>query len=375
MSLSFSLFRYNMVLLVAAVPLCAWGQAPSSCTQALYFYQQKQYSQALTLYDQCLMDHPDDGVMYYNRGKAWYELGHIDKALLDFEAAIKLTPSFVQSYYALSEHYLYKRDETNAVKWVNELLARYPNSATAYNLRGWIYFNFDRTALAFADFDKTISLDSLNASAYNNRGSARYKLQDIEAPSTGDLLLAKRDFLKALELDPTLANLHRNLGYMEFSLGNYTAADSLLSIAAIRNPNDAMVYYYRGLLFGKTSRFEEGIAQMDKALQHYANLGIAMLEKGRLQYSLKRHDQAITTYKSILATNSGLEALTYYEMAKAYAALLNRDVMLGTLKLAQKAGYFNKLKHKQAYFSEPVFKNYENWGPMKEFNKKLRELQ
>lgn len=370
-----SLYRFLLMLLFStATSLYTYAQAPSSCTQALYFYELKQFSQALTLYDQCLMDHPTDGVMYYNRGKTWYELGHIDKALIDFEAAIKLTPSFVQSYYALSEHFLARKDEANALRWMNELLTRSPSLANAYNLRGWIYFNFKRTQLAFSDFDKAISLDSLNASAYNNRGSARYQLQDIESASTNDLLLAKADFRKALQLDTTLPNLHRNLGFIEFSLGNYPIADSLLIVATKRNPTDAMVYYYHGLLYAKTNRTDAAIAEMDKALQQYPNLGIAWLEKGQLQFSKRRYTDAIASFNAAAKAEPTLEPAVAYELACAYGAQFERELMLDQLKLADKLGYFDKLAHKQTFFKEPVFQNYAKWAPYKAFEKKVRGI-
>ncbi len=370
-----TLFRFATVaLLFSVAPYFAYCQAPSSCTQALYFYELKQFSQALTLYDQCLMDHPNDGVMYYNRGKTWYELGHIDKALTDFEAAIKLTPSFVQSYYALSEHFLTKREEINALRWMNLLLTHYPAMANAYNLRGWIYFNFNKTQLAFNDFDKAILLDSLNASAYNNRGSARYQLQNIEIASTNDLLLAKADLVQALKLDPTLPNLHRNLGFIELSLANYAIADSLLHIAATMNPTDAMVYYYRGLLYGKTNKPDAAIAEMNKALKQYPNLGIAWLEKGQLQFTKRQYSAAIESFKSGMAAEPSLAPSFHYELAKAYAAQFERELMLEHLKLAEKTGYFSKLSNKQAFFKEPIFNNYDKWGPYKSFAKDLRGI-
>ncbi len=369
-----SLFRFMLFPLFLAVGSTIHAQAPSSCTQALYFYQLKQFSQALTLYDQCLMDHPTDGVMYYNRGKTWYELGYIDKALVDFKEAIKLTPSFVQSYYALSEHFLSKKDELNALKWMDELLMRYPDLGNAHNLRGWIYFNFNRTQLAFTDFDKAIILDSLNASAYNNRGSARYQLQDIESASTSDLLLARADFMKALKLDSTLANLHRNLGFIEFSLGNYPTADSLLNIATKRNATDAMVYYYHGLLYGKANKPDAAITEMDLALKQYPNLGIAWLAKGQLQYDKRRYADAVESFNAAAKTEPTLEPAAAYQLAKTYAAQFERELMLEQLKLADKLGFFGKLSNKQAFFSEPVFQNFGKWAPFKAFEKKIRGI-
>jgi tetratricopeptide (TPR) repeat protein len=312
--------------------------------------------------------------MYYNRGKTWYELGYIDKALADFEDAIKLTPSFVQSYYALSEHFLSKREETNALKWMNVLLMRYPDLANAHNLRGWIYFNFNRTHLAFSDFDKAITLDSLNASAYNNRGSARYQLQDIESASTSDLLLAKADFMKALTLDSTLANLHRNLGFIEFSLGHYPVADSLLHVAEMRNPTDAMVYYYHGMLYAKTNRTDAAIVEMDKALKQYANLGIAWLAKGQLQFDKRRYGAAIESFNAAAKAEPTLEAAASFQLARTYAAQFERELMLEQLKQADKLGYFGKLTNKQTFFKDPIFRNYDKWGPYKAFEKKIRGI-
>ena len=53
---------------------------------------------------------------------------------------------------------------------------------------------------AIADFDEAIKLDPNDATAYNNRGSAKEKL--------GDYASASADFDQAIKLDPNNATAH-----------------------------------------------------------------------------------------------------------------------------------------------------------------------
>ena len=92
-----------------------------------------------------------------------------DRAIADFNDAIKLNPKLALAYY---------------------------NRGFAYEKKG----EYDR---AIVDYDKAIAINPKFAAAYNNRGNAYYKKGDKEQ--------AIVDFRKTLDIDPSSQHAKNNL--------------------------------------------------------------------------------------------------------------------------------------------------------------------
>jgi tetratricopeptide (TPR) repeat protein len=58
------------------------------------FYQQKQYDSALFYYEQIAANKPANAILYYNMGNAYYRANKIGPAVLNFERALRIDPSF-----------------------------------------------------------------------------------------------------------------------------------------------------------------------------------------------------------------------------------------------------------------------------------------
>ncbi|KAI9134432.1 tetratricopeptide repeat protein [Acaryochloris sp. CCMEE 5410] len=56
------------------------------------------YPGAIEAYDLALQFAPANAEAYYNRGVAYFSIGHSDNALQDFERAISITPSMAEAY-------------------------------------------------------------------------------------------------------------------------------------------------------------------------------------------------------------------------------------------------------------------------------------
>jgi len=102
------------------------------------------------------------GKAYITRGSAYFSKGDYDRAIADFDMAIKLRPK----------------------------------EADAYIKRGFAYDRKDDYNHAIADFGMAITLRPKNASAYTMRADAYEK--------AGDKDRAIADFRRALEIDPSL---------------------------------------------------------------------------------------------------------------------------------------------------------------------------
>jgi tetratricopeptide (TPR) repeat protein len=116
---------------------------------------------AIADFDQAIKLNPKDSSLYNNRGLAWKAKGDLDRAIADEDQAIELDAKLASAYY---------------------------NRGLAWRAKG----NLDR---AIADYDQAITLDPDYTSAYYNRA--------VALEGKGDLQRALADFKKFTELDPS----------------------------------------------------------------------------------------------------------------------------------------------------------------------------
>ena len=88
----------------------------------------------------------DPSSAYTNRGLAWGDKGDLDRAIADYNEAIRLDPKYADAYY---------------------------NRGLAWRAKG----DLDR---AIADYNEAIRLDPKYADAYNNRGNAWRAKGDLD---------------------------------------------------------------------------------------------------------------------------------------------------------------------------------------------------
>ncbi len=94
------------------------------------------------------------------------------------------------AYYNRGRSYYNKKDYDRAIAEYNQALRLDPNYVYAYNNRGLVYYNLKDYDRAIADYNQALKLDPHYTAAYNNRELA-YK--------------DKKDYAQALKLDPNKA--------------------------------------------------------------------------------------------------------------------------------------------------------------------------
>lgn len=73
------------------------GYALSIAQEADSAYNKENYSLAVDLYTQALNEYGRNANLYYNLGNAWYRKGNIAQALLNYERALRVDPSFTDA--------------------------------------------------------------------------------------------------------------------------------------------------------------------------------------------------------------------------------------------------------------------------------------
>ncbi len=106
--------------------------------------------------------------------------------------------------------------------------------------------------------------------------------------------------LKALAIDPNLAEAHVSLGVAFFSLLDPRASAKELDCAIQLNPNLALAYDQYGWTFSEMGRFDEAIAAEKKALEFDPLNPFMNTELGFFLYWARRYDEAIVQIRKTL---------------------------------------------------------------------------
>jgi tetratricopeptide (TPR) repeat protein len=118
-----------------------------------------QHREAIPYYDKAIQLNPRHAEAYFHRGSAYAELRQYQRAIQDYNEAIRLKPDVL-----------------------------------AYDSRGVAYVGLGQYERAIADYNEALRINSRFAQAYGHRGIAwLYLKRDVQAES---------DFKKAIETDP-----------------------------------------------------------------------------------------------------------------------------------------------------------------------------
>ena len=224
-------------------------------------------------------------IAYYSRGLAYYDKGDDDRAIAEFNEAIRLDPKFAYAYSSRGLAYDHKGDLGHADPDYNEAIRLDPKYAQAYFNRGNAYYQKGDDDRAIADYSEAIRLDPKYAYAYNNRGTA-YDRQ-------GDDDRAIADYNDAIRLDPKFAQAYSSRGLTYYQKGDLDHAIADYGEAIRLDPKYAYAYNNRGNAYyhkhdenRAISDYNEAIRLDPKYAQAYFNRGVANLYAGSLPKAL-----------------------------------------------------------------------------------------
>ena len=214
--------RYTYIPLIGLFIIVAWGVPelfknwrfrkealivlPAMCISCLFPLTWRQvgyWQNSISLYDQALEVTDGNGLIYYNRGFAYSDLGKYVQAIADYNKAIEINPRYAEAYNNRGNAYGNLGNHRQAIEDCNKAIELNPKYAMAYYNRGIAYGNLGDYRQAIEDYNKAIELNPKYAQAYNNRGNAygnlgnhRQAIEDIKtAARLGDESAQK--FLKS----------------------------------------------------------------------------------------------------------------------------------------------------------------------------------
>ena len=195
---------------------------------------------------------------HYNLGKAYTDLGLTDKAIDEYQAALKLDPDYADARNNLGLSYLSKGSADEAIRECRAALNMNPEDPDYHDNLGMVYLEKGLMDKATEEFRAALKLKPDDPKAHNNLGISYSKVG-----------LADRgidEFRNAIKLNPDYAEAYFNLGYALSRKGANEEAIEELEEAAKFAPSDPETRNQLGIAYASSGRMSKALEEFQSAL-------------------------------------------------------------------------------------------------------------
>ena len=165
-------------------------------TRGIGYRLKGEYDRAIQDYNQAIRINAKFATAYNNRAIAYDTKGDYDRAIADYEQAIKFKPS-AEAYFNRGNAHLGKSHYDRAIDDYNQAIKLKPDFAAAFDNRCWARAVVGILKPALADCNQALRLMPNNPATLDSRGFVFLKMTNFDA--------AVSDYDAALRSDPKLA--------------------------------------------------------------------------------------------------------------------------------------------------------------------------
>ena len=139
------------------------------------FYNKRMYNRALQEFDLAVKIDPNNFRAFYWRGRVYLKMGHYNRATADFKMVVKLKPHYARPYHNLGWLYYQKGKYEESIQYLNKAIELEPNNGWAYYTRGRSHFKKGDLQSGLRDTKKSCGLGYQQACSvqekYENEGN------------------------------------------------------------------------------------------------------------------------------------------------------------------------------------------------------------
>jgi len=231
------------------------------------------YIDAVQRYDTLIDPANPDSLALYRRAAALSASGQTDKALADYNAAIKADPksslAFLGRGVLLAVR---KRSYDRAIEDFDKVLVLEPDNVEALISRGDAFSQLGDSGRAMVDLNRAVALAPNNAIVLLTRGQAEGRRNNLAG--------AARDYRAALKVDPRDADALTNLAAVDMLQGKFQDAVRDLDQAIAIQKDNPLAFYNRGYAHFALKEYEKAIADYGTAIQLDPRFGLAYNNRG-----------------------------------------------------------------------------------------------
>jgi eukaryotic-like serine/threonine-protein kinase len=187
---------------------------------------------------------------------------------------------------------------------------------------------------AIAHYNRAVSIDPNFAPAYAGLADTYAALSSrYQAPSEM-MPKAKDAVLKALALDPSLAEAHLSLAFIRWwDDWDYRAADQEFKRAIELNPNEPMSYYSYTNFLARMGRFDEAAAMVNRGAELDPDAPDSDFPRRRIYFYSRQYDKLAEVCRKSLDRDQG-DTDARMQLGLAYSLLGSHDSAITELRRA-----------------------------------------
>jgi tetratricopeptide (TPR) repeat protein len=272
-------------------------------------------AESVETYDALIKESPEVGRLHTLRAGAYWARGSTEKAMEDFDEAIKLGYDNANAYasralFLTASGQYEKGDKSEAV---------YINRAAAY-------LQMNKIEEAISDYDAAIQMNDKNAGVFQQRATA-HKVN-------GSLEMAIADFTKAMELSPNFIPATMGRGYVYFQKGDHENAIKDFTKVIELNGRAAVAFNNRGYNYQQIGKASEAIADFNKAIELTPDYALAHQNRAWIlavckDETLRNPKLAIESATKACELNQYNDLSDMAALAAAHAATKEFDMAIG----------------------------------------------
>jgi tetratricopeptide (TPR) repeat protein len=311
---------------------------------------------AIADFDEAIRIDPKYADAFFERGRTFADNKHDrDRAIADFTEALRLNPRLAAALRYRGDEYRRKGDYDHALADHNEALRIAPNYAGVYFDRAFTWKSKGDIDRAIADFGEAIRIDPKYADAYFQRAR-------IWNDNKHDYDRAIADNTEAIRLSPRLAAAFDNRGIAYRVKGDPDHALADFNEAIRLDPNLAYAYYQRGLVWRGKGDADRAIADFSDAIRLDPKSADNLYQRGLTSENNKHDlDRALADYDAAIRLDPKFlppfnnRGLLYERRGSLDRALADfQAVLAADPKSASAAERIKRVEQKLAMLAQPA---------------------
>lgn len=271
-------------------------------------------------------------------------------------------PSQTDSSLNYSLKYIEGKKFDDAVKVLDQEIARNPKSDSLYNLRGRAFFGKKMYDRALEDFNKALAISPNNPETYINIGNYHLAMWDIDnARKQFDKALEKKPddvgalhgigicyakkldyptaivwYDKVLKLDPQNSGCYDNRAFANYYTMKYDESMSDFNKSIEIDPSFSHSYFGRARIFIKDKKWKEAFSDLDNAIKYENDFFEAYVARGTIYADRFDYEKALKDFDFAIKLKPD-STIAHYERGQVNLWMGKFDKAKADFKIAAQA--------------------------------------
>jgi tetratricopeptide (TPR) repeat protein len=274
----------------------------------LLYFKNRDYENAVKVLEQGLKRNPAMPTASALLGISLSELGRYAEARPRLEEALRRNPKDSNAEKVLANDLTKLGDLEAAAAHLRTLSRREPGDQEIWYLLGQVYMHLSEQALS-----KMNAIDPDSELVHEMSGEIMENMKNYD----GALL----EYKKASEMTPQKPGIHYKLGNLYWTIAQWDSAAKEFQAELANDPRNCRAQASIGaILIEQKMEFEQGLAEIDKALAICPGLTQGKIYRGRALLKLNRNQEAVKDLQAA-AQASPDDPQVHFFLSQAYRAL------------------------------------------------------